>query len=356
MKRLIFIVVTLLTLVTGISAGAEYVPQIEGETEFNNNVTALMSGEELLKPKEILIGLAQDATRELKQSMSSMTLIFITALLSGAIGVLSDSFGKRAGADAAFFACFALMSASALSSFSAALKYGGEVIAAMSNFVTRLSPLLMTLLITCGKAVSASVFHPVLSAAVFVMTLLIQRVLMPLNVFGAVLSVSGNLGGGARIGGFCALIRSINKWVMSAMITLFTGISAIYGFSAPSVDALSMKAVKFAAGTLVPVVGGFVADTAETVMSASRLMKNAVGAAGIIAISAMCLVPILKIGAIYFMLRLSAALSETVTDKRISGMLNDIAGAAGNVFGLVVMTAVLFVLNLCIVLAATNFS
>jgi len=166
--------------------------------------------------------------------------------------------------------------------------------------------------------------------------------------------VAGNIGGENRISGLCRTVGSVNKWIMTAVVTVFTGISALYGFNAPALDTLTAKTMKFAAGTLVPVVGGFLAETLETVVSGSRLMKNAVGTAGVIALCAMCLVPIVKVGIIHLMLRLASALSEPVADKRISAMLGDCASAVGGIFAAVVMTAVLFVLNICVMIAATS--
>ena len=104
---------------------------------------------------------------------------------------------------------------------------------------------------------------------------------------------------------------------MAAIITIFTGISAIYGFSSPALDAVSGKAVKFAVGSLVPVVGTFLSDTLETVVSGTRLMKNAVGTSGIIVMCVICVLPILKIGVIQLMLKLTSSIAEPLTDKPV---------------------------------------
>ena len=38
---------------------------------------------------------------------------------------------------------------------------------------------------------------------------------------------------GVQLSGFCKVVKSISKRVMAAIITIFTGISAIYGFLHP---------------------------------------------------------------------------------------------------------------------------
>ncbi len=354
-KRAVFAVGAIIfafVLFFSVRAFAAEVPELSGEPEFNENVSRIISGDNILSPSRIISGLAEDAVREIKSSMKELVMIIIVAAMSGAIALISDN-GE--GSEAAFFCCFTIMSASALNCFGTALNYGRTVISAMSAFTTKISPLLMIMLITCGNPVSASAYHPVLSAAVYIIGIAVEKILLPLCVFCAVLSVSGNIGGENKLSGMCRAVSSINKWIMSAIITVFTGISTIYGFNAPSLDALSAKTIKFAAGTLVPVVGGFLSDTLETVVSGSKVMKNAVGTAGMISICTICMIPVIKIGVIHLMLKAAAAISEPLADKRISAMLWDMASAVAGIFALVVMTAVMFIINLCIILAATSF-
>lgn len=330
-------------------------PELSGEPEFNHNVEQLMRGEKELSPSGVINSLKDSMLREIHAGASEIVMLIIVAAMSGVVTLLADN-GMRSGSEAAFFCCFTVMSALALKCFSVALEYGREVVGALTDFITKLSPLLMMMLIACGKPASAAAFHPVLSSAVYVIGIVVNKVMLPMCVFCAVLSVSGNIGGENKISGICRTAASVNKWIMSAVITIFTGISTIYGFNAPSLDALSAKTIKFAAGTLVPVVGGFLSDTLETVVCGSRVMKNAVGTAGIIAICSVCLIPVIKIGVLHLMLQIASGISEPIADKRISAMLRDCAGAVSGIFALVVMTAVLFIIDLCIILAATNFS
>ena len=234
------------------------------------------------------------------------------------------------------------------------MAYGTTVVTAMTDFVTKFSPLLMIMIATSGKAVSASSFQPVMSAAVYVVSIIIEKCLVPLIAFSSVLAVAGNISDKVQLSGFCKVVKSISKWLMAAIITIFTGISAIYGFSSPALDAVSGKAVKFAVGSLVPVVGTFLSDTLETVVSGTRLMKNAVGTSGIIVMCVICVLPILKIGVIQLMLKLTSSIAEPLTDKRVSSMLWEVSESVTTIFAVVVMVAVLFMINISIMLAATG--
>ena len=234
------------------------------------------------------------------------------------------------------------------------LGYGREVIGAMTDFITKLSPLFAALMVSAGAVTSAAAFHPVLSGAVYLISVLVEQCFVPLAYFGAILGIAGKISPRVQISNATRLIRSVSKWMMTAALTLFTGITALYGFSAPVLDGVAVKTVKFAVGSFVPVVGGLLADTVETVLSGTKLMKNAVGTAGILAVAAICIVPVLKIFVMHFMLRLCAAAAEPLTDRRISEMLSDLADSVMTIYIMVLTVCMLFTICIGIIMSATT--
>lgn len=336
------------------AAYAVDMPRLDGEDMFNETVEKAVSGELSLNPVDIFNMLSEDLMREIRECGDDVIILFIIAAISGVATTISSSFGNKSASEAAFFACFTLMSATAIKCFSSAMQYGTNVISAMTDFTTKLSPLLMVMLGASGSITSAAAFKPVMSAAVYIVSIVIEKCLVPLIAFSSVLAVAGNISDRVQLSGFCKVVKSISKWLMAAIITIFTGISAIYGFSAPALDAVSGKAVKFAVGSLVPVVGTFLSDTLETVVSGTRLMKNAVGTAGIVVMCVICVIPVIKIGIIQLMLRLTSAIAEPLTDKRISSMMWEVSESVTTIFAVVIMVAVLFMINISIILSATN--
>lgn len=352
-KRVLFLTV-LSFVICAVPVCALDVPSIDGWDIFSQTAREMTSGTFSMDPIEILNGLASRAAREVKSFMAGAAAILVMALLSSTVTTLNSSLGENDGGKAAFFVFFTIISGLALSCFQTALSYGTAVIEQMTSFMNKLTPVLIVTLFTCCRGVSAAAFEPVLSAAVYVASLVIKQCLVPLMTFSAVLSVAGNVGDGARISGFTKIVKSVSKWLMAFVITLFTGINAIYGFTAAPLDAAGAKTIKFAVGSLVPVVGGFLSDTLDTVVSSASILKNAVGAAGIFIMCGICIVPIIKIGIMQLILKLCAAVAEPVADRRITAMLWGVSEAVTAVFGVVVLTAVLFLINICIVLAATG--
>lgn len=329
-------------------------PILEGENLFNTTAEQMVKGEFSLNPVKLLRTGVKKVFAELAQTKEILQSMLVIAAVSGMLNVMQTSLGETGVGETAFFACFTLMAAAVVRVFSVTLGYGVEVIHAMSDFITKLAPTFAILMATSGASVAAASFQPVLSGAVYIITLLVEKCIVPLVYLGAVLGIVNNISQKIQISKFNALMQSLAKWILMTVLTVFTGITAIYGLSAPVLDGVKMKAVKFAVGSLVPVVGGLLSDTVETVLGGTQLIKNAAGAAGMIVICTIAFLPAAKIGVMIVMLRLAAAAMEPLTDRRISNMVSDVTASVVTVFSMVVTTAMLFVICLGIMIGTTG--
>ena len=352
MKR-IFVI---LAVVMSISATvyAYDIPTIDGYDIFSNTATEMATGEFSLNPVDVFNNIIASLSQELKSFSVTASSILVMTLLSSTVNTMNSALGTGMSANASFFTFFTVISGLALTCFFKTLTYATEVMGYMTDFMSKLSPVLIVTLFACCKPASAAAFEPVLSAAVVIVSEVITRCLVPLITFSAVLSVAGNIGDRNGISGFVKIVKSATKWIMALVITVFTGINAIYGFATPALDAVGTRTLKFAVGSLVPIVGGFLSDTLDTVTASGAVVKNAVGASGIVMLCIICIPPIIKLGIMQMMFKLISAITEPIADRRISGMLWEIGEAFVALFGVVVLTAVMFIINICIILRFTT--
>ena len=105
---------------------------------------------------------------------------------------------------------------------------------------------------------------------------------------------------------------------------------------------------------MVPVVGGFVAESIDTVMTGAKLMKSAVGTAGIIALAVSCAVPIIKVSAVLITLKVSAAIIEPMSEKKYADMLSEAAETLTSVFAMIIASALLFTVTIAIIIGAAK--
>ena len=123
------------------------------------------------------------------------------------------------------------------------------------------------------------------------------------------------------------------KWVVTSVLTVvllvFVGYLTVSGVIAGSTDAVTVKAAKFTMSSLVPVVGGILSDAAETVLAGARILKNAVGVFGMLAVLCMCVAPFLQLGIHYLTYKVTSALSATVSSAGWRGSLTRSAAPSG---------------------------
>lgn len=330
--------------------------EIDGVDFYNDTTQDIVNGKLDLDPISLINrakDLIFDEIYEIKPMLKAILLISVSA---GILRVLSESFSSKETSEAAFFVCFAMISVTCVSVFSQAVGYGAQVVHGICEFITKFEPILMGLLLSGGAVTQAAVFQPVLAASVYVLGLLVDKCILPMTYFSAILGIVNNMGKRVEIGTLCKLLTSTSKWILTGVLTLFSAILTLYGFGTSALNTVAAKGIKFAVGSLVPVVGNLLSDTIETVISGTNVLKNAVGTAGMITVIVMAAVPCIKVWIMMMLLKVTAAFCEPFSDKRITGVLLSVSDAVSAVFQMVITSGMLFIISISIILIATGVS
>jgi stage III sporulation protein AE len=121
-----------------------------------------------------------------------------------------------------------------------------------------------------------------------------------------------------------------------------------------SFDSLSIRTAKFAIDSFVPIMGKLFSQSVDTVIGCSLLVKNAVGVSGLLIIGLIALVPALKILALLVTFKLSSALIEPISDKRLVECLNNMGNLLVVLFITVVGIAILFYMTISLIIGSGN--
>lgn len=354
LKKIILALAFLFILCTSVFAERDIT--LDGEEVYNRVSSEIVNGKMNLNPVNIINTFIKNAFSEISETKDFLKSVLLIAAASGLLRVSTDAFGKSEANEAAFFACFLLMTSAAVKIFSAAVGYGTEIIHTLCDFITKFEPLFIGLIASCGAVTQAAAFHPVLTASVYVLSLVVDKCILPLTYFSAVLAIVNNIGNRIEIGTLNNLIKSASKWILTGVLTLFSAILTFYGFGTSAFNAVTERGIKFAVGSFVPVVGNLLSDTIGTVLTGTNLLKNAVGTAGMIAIISMVFIPALKIWIMMIMLKITAATVEPFSDKRITNVLLAVSDAITTVFSMVITAGMLFVISIGIILTSTGVS
>lgn len=187
-------------------------------------------------------------------------------------------------------------------------------------------PVIITLMAASGGSVSAAVYRP---AAAFLsggVCEAVTDIIFPVAILITALSVAGGISGKVSLNGFCKLLKSVNKWVIGVCVTLFSVFLTVQGITSAGYDGISLRAIKYAVGSGVPMVGGMLSGGTDLVLAGSALIKNSVGAVAVFAIICAVFQPLVLLAALSLLLRFTAAATEPLSENlQMSGFLNGIA-------------------------------
>lgn len=215
----------------------------------------------------------------------------------------------------------------------------------LGDISTLMLPVLASASAAAGQAASGAAKYAASALFLNVLMTLGRKLIMPM-IYMFLAASAGQAAFGGSAGGVAKLISRMIKHLLTAMAMAFTIYLVTTGLIASSADAAAVKVTKTAISTLLPVVGGMVSDAADAVVSGVSVIRGAVGAFGVVAVLAVCVLPFLRLAAGSAVYRAASALAETVTDKRLTGLIEAIGTAYSMALALAGTQAVMLLVSI----------
>ncbi len=317
-------------------------------------LSGLANGENVFSVREICSRGAALLAGEVRDTLKLMVLILALSVMSTYLVNMQSSFGGEGAADAAFFVCYAVTAGAAAAAFAEVVGCAAKAVENITLFMQTLVPLVLAGLAASGAAVTATAFETALISVIEITQWAIDSIFIPLLMIAAGVNIVNNLSDKLKADKMAELLNKTVKWGLSIMLTLFVGITGLQGIAAGSADGLTVKVTKFAASNLIPVVGGILAESVETVMNCSVVIKNAVGLTGITVVAVIAAVPLMKIAACLLVFRISAAAVQPIADKRIVKCISELADSVSCALSMVAAVSVMFVIILTLIINIGN--
>lgn len=317
-------------------------------------LSGLARGENILSGDRIFDKGAELLADEVRNTLKILIFIPVIAVLTTYLTNMQDNFEGKGATKAAFFVCYMIIAGLATAAFLETVQSGREVIKNISVFMRILVPVSLVTLASSGALASATTFEMVFMGVIEITQWLIDEFFIPLILMAAAISLVNNLSENLNAEKLVQFMNKITKWGIGIVMTLFVGIMGLQGVVTGSADGLTVKVTKFAAANLIPMVGGILSESVETVMNCSVVIKNSVGVLGIIFVILIATVPILKVTASLIVFRLCAAVVQPISDKKIVKCISELADSVAGVLALMIAVAVMFIIIITIIINVGN--
>ncbi|MGN1327626.1 MAG: stage III sporulation protein AE [Clostridia bacterium] len=267
----------------------------------------------------ILFGQTQEAIR-------TIGIIMVIVIISSILKSISDDLENKGISQITHYITYILIVTIIMKNFSDIITMIKGSIEDLVAFSNSLLPLLITLMISTGNIASASVLQSIILFIITFIGNFINNILIPITLISVALGIISNISDRVQIDKLSKFINSAVVWVLGIVLTIFVGVSSLEGSITNGVDALTVKTTKAAVSNFIPIVGKILGDAVDTVMSCGNILKNAVGAVGVIIILGICIVPIIKLVTLMGVYYLGSALCQPIADTKIVKLLGQIGG------------------------------
>lgn len=328
----------------------DYLPKLS----LKELMSSITKGQFNLGIKEFIIGIGKYLFDELISNFGLLARIILLSIICAILQNLQNSFESKTVGELAYNIVYFVILGIAIQSFATAIKVGVDSIDNMVTFMHALLPTIIILLTSMGALVSAALFQPLITVTVSMLSTFVKNIIMPLIFFGAILNLVTYISEKIQISKLAGLIKQISIVLLGFVFTIFLGVMAIQGVAASSFDGVTARTAKYAVDNLIPIIGGFLSDAIDTIIGCSLLIKNAIGAIGLIFLFIMILFPIVKIFALILIYKLSSAIIEPIADGRIVNSLNDMAKSLILVLAAVISVAIMFFMVVTIIIGTGN--
>lgn len=257
--------------------------------------------------------------------LPSFVTVIVVCLLKSMLTGLTSGFPNRSTDNVVHIVCYSVVVVVLLTGAVKIIGTVTETVEALSSFSEAVFPVLLTLLAAVGGTSGAAVYQPFMGVLSGTVIAVIGTVIVPAFVATIVFSVVGNISENVRLSKLSKLFKSGAGWFIGIVFGLYGAFLTAQGITGGVIDRLSFNAAKFAVSSYVPILGGYLSDGFDLLTASLVLVKNAVGATGVVVLLAVVLYPLLQVAVFTLGLRLTAAVTEPLGDKRVSGMTASLA-------------------------------
>lgn len=277
-------------------------------------------------------------------------------LFSVILQTMHSAFERNAVSKIAYFVIYLVLIFIALNSFYVAVSYTQEAIEMMKGFMIALLPLMLGMMASFGNVIAVSFFHPIIIFLINFSGILVSTFILPLLFLSAMLLIVSSLSENYKVTHLANLFKTVGLGALGIFLTIFLGVISVQGTASAIQDGLAMKTAKFVTGNFIPVVGRTFTDAADTILSASLVLKNAVGMAGLLVILLIVLFPALKIAAVALIYKIAAAALQPIGGGPVITALNTISNYILYILACLLAVSLMFLLAIVIIVSASNIT
>lgn len=283
-----------------------------------------------------------------------LATICAIAVTSNLVANLRVKNSEKSVGEIIHFVCFGIIIVLVSGTLLSFLDMTKQTLIILQSQMQIIFPILLTLITAVGGAVSVGIYQPAMAILTSSVVNIFVWIVLPIFICNFIFNIVGNLSDSIKLDKFTSFFSTSFKWIVGIIFSLFTTFLTFQGISAGSYDGLSVKSAKYAIKSYIPLVGGYLSDGFNLILSSSILIKNALGVVGLILLLSTIIIPFFKIVILGLGLKLVSAIIEPITDKKISNFIFGISKSTNYLVAIILSVSFMYLITIALVMCTSN--
>ena len=325
---------------------------IEG-IDVNSLYNDMLSGKGI-QYENILDSLVNSIFKEVKNSISSVTSIFIIVIIMAIVTSLEldkDSDVVKITKLVIVISISALL-----------LKNYLDIVTMFKNIVNILgyimqivSTFLLGILMATGKIISTGIVEPLLLFIANFICFATEYIIIPFFTISVAINIVSRISENIKMDNLSSMFRKSSLYIFTTIIGIFLFVLSMESSVTKSIDSMYFKTAQNMVSNFVPVVGKFLSDSLDTVLGATEAIGKIGGIISLVITILIVSIPIIKLVFVIVLYNILIAISEPINeDKSIENFLKGFVGVYKDMLGILIGIMVLFVMSTGIILSIVS--
>ena len=316
---------------------------------FREMVKGLISGEIEFTGEFLWNLVSKQFFYEFKNTKSALVHVLAIVIIAAVFRNFSGVFQNSQISEMCFYVLYMLLITICLNSFRILIASATSLL----EFLKLLGPVYFMAVALSTGSVTSIAFYNVILILICIVELVIQSFLIPLVQVYMVIQILNDLSTEEYLSKFGELLHTVIVWILRTMLGVVIGINLIQGLLAPAIDSVK-RSVLLRSGEAIPIIGDVIGGASEVLLGTTVLIKNGIGVAGAIICIAICMAPVAQMAVVTLMYKLTAALIQPISEKRIVGCVSSMADGSEILLRVIFTSGVLFLITIAMVANTTT--
>ncbi len=320
---------------------------------FTDLMKELMEGDGKGAGRAILDLFEQSFSREVRRggrlAAQILALGVVGAVFAGFSSVFREGQISETGCYLIYLLAFSALSVAFLDSIGIV----EDVLRRQIEFMRVLMPSYFMAVAWAGSVSSSAAWMEFVLFLIGIIEWLYLHLLLPLTKLYLLFVLVGNMAKEDMLSRMTELLQTGIRWGTRSLFGLVLGFQMLQGMVLPYADAVQATGLQKIL-QVIPGIGNGAGAAAKILLGSGVLIKNTMGAAAVAVLAILSVTPLLKLGLLMMIYKMTAALLQPVGDRRLVNCIAAVADGQRTLLGMALSGLLLFVVTIALVCAGSS--